>query len=30
MTENEFLNIVWLVGIIIMGILTGVVIYNLF
>ena len=29
MTENEFLNMVWLIGIITMGILTGVVIYNL-
>ena len=30
MTENEFLNMVWLIELIIMGILTGIVIYNLF
>ena len=30
MKENEFLNMIWLIGIIVMGILTGIVIYNLF
>lgn len=29
MKENDFLNMIWLVGIIIMGVLTGIVIYNL-
>jgi len=30
MKENDFLNMIWLVGIIIMGICTGIIIYNLF
>lgn len=30
MKENDFLNMIWLVGIIIMGVCTGIIIYNLF
>jgi hypothetical protein len=29
MKENDFLNMIWLVGIIIMGVCTGIIIYNL-
>ena len=29
MKENDFLNMIWLIGII-MGICTGIIIYNLF
>ena len=30
MKENDFLNMIWLVGIIIMGVCIGIIIYNLF
>lgn len=30
MKENDFLNMIWLIGIIIMGVCTGIIIYNLF
>ena len=30
MKENDFLNMIWLIGIVLMGICTGVIIYNLF
>ena len=30
MKENDFLNMIWLIGLIIMGICTGIIIYNLF
>ena len=30
MKENDFLNMIWLVGIALMGICTGIIIYNLF
>lgn len=29
MKENDFLNMIWLVGVIIMGVCTGIIIYNL-
>lgn len=30
MKENDFLNMIWLIGIVLMGICTGIIIYNLF
>lgn len=30
MKENDFLNMIWLIGIVVMGICTGIIIYNLF
>lgn len=30
MKENDFINMIWLIGIVLMGICTGIIIYNLF